>query len=267
LGGVYSLSALPTDTVVVSDFGNGRLAFFVSDSGLVRTTPVEGRPSPYLARRFGQDGRILVRWGGAFRAFFEEPWVELPLISEPIEAGQLDTIGFYEVLPRLPDDIGFGDIVPFRAEGLLGAAPDGIVYARSDRAEVELRSPATGSRELIVRWDPGDRRPSDEQWNAELNRAEDDAARRRARTSFDGDLPTTKRVLGDDAGRIWVSRFAAGSEQPNRFYVFTRDGAYLGIVELPDRTEVLFISHEHVLALERTDLDVASVVLLPLLDG
>ena len=70
-------------------------------------------------------------------------------------------------------------------------------------------------------------------------------------------LPTFEWLHVDPDGNIWAGqrRYATGDDLTD-FFVFAKDGRYLGIVEVPAKLSVLQIGSDFILAQLSDDLDV-----------
>ena len=77
-------------------------------------------------------------------------------------------------------------------------------------------------------------------------------------------MPAFTDFLPDSEGNLWVKRFHPPWEEGNRWGVFSRDGDFLGHVDMPIGLEVMDITTDHVLGVIRDDLDVERVELLAL---
>lgn len=78
-------------------------------------------------------------------------------------------------------------------------------------------------------------------------------------------LPPIGALLGDAEGNAWVGEYPRVSPDRPRYRVFAPDGAWLGWVRTPPRTEILDIGTDRILAIQRDPLDVEAVTVLPIL--
>lgn len=73
-------------------------------------------------------------------------------------------------------------------------------------------------------------------------------------------FPPTGAVLVDDAGRTWVQHFRV-LDAAERWSVFDRTRRWLGDVILPDRTRLMDVAQDRLVAAHRDDLGVETLVL------
>lgn len=75
--------------------------------------------------------------------------------------------------------------------------------------------------------------------------------------SYPPHLPTFESLYVDPEGNIWAGQRRYGpSDNMTDFFVFAKDGRYLGIVEMPAKLSVLQIGSDFILAQLSDDLDV-----------
>ena len=87
-------------------------------------------------------------------------------------------------------------------------------------------------------------------------------------TPFPDRMPAYRRLLVDALGNLWAERYRPPSEdQESSWYVFNEEGVWLGEVDEPAGLWVYEICADYVLGLERDDLDVPFVVMIPLHRG
>lgn len=72
-------------------------------------------------------------------------------------------------------------------------------------------------------------------------------------------VPAYDRLLVDADGALWVRDFLAAPDDPQRWSVFSPDGAWLGTVDTPAGLEILQVGATWVLGRGRDELDVESV--------
>jgi hypothetical protein len=85
--------------------------------------------------------------------------------------------------------------------------------------------------------------------------------------------PAYNQLVVDPLGIVWLRHSSVGDprlgplhpgDSPERWALFHPDHVYLGDLSLPPRHTLLETGEDYVLALGRDELDVESVVLLPL---
>ena len=84
-------------------------------------------------------------------------------------------------------------------------------------------------------------------------------------TPFPEGMPAYRRLLVDSLGNLWAERFRPpwAEEEPS-WYVFDEQGAWLGEITTPRGLWVFEIGADYVLGLERDQLHVPFVVMIPL---
>jgi len=77
--------------------------------------------------------------------------------------------------------------------------------------------------------------------------------------------PAYRRLLVDAPGNLWARRFRPpwAEEEPS-WYVFNEQGAWLGEITTPRGLWVFEIGADYLLGLQRDELDVPFVVMIPL---
>jgi hypothetical protein len=270
IGHLVSLNLLPGDTVVAEDDGNARVSFFHRGE-YQRSYRIEGGAAALVFNAFGRVGRSLVTVPSGYRMEFPEPWLQGVVRVHPLETQSFDSILSYDWIPRTEQNVTSN---PFRGLGTVGVAAGGIVVARGDRAEIEFRD-LQGELRQIVRWTESRRPLSDGEWSqytdlrASRNRSrtaeEFDRYMSELRAAVDEPLPYLAEIGGDDVDRVWVSEYSVEGRHFTAYRVFTSEGSWVGWVHLPPRTQVLDVRNDMLLVIQRSELDVESVALLPLM--
>lgn len=75
--------------------------------------------------------------------------------------------------------------------------------------------------------------------------------------------PAFSKLLWGPDGSIWAQRFEPSEEDARLWWVISAAGAFRGLVEMPERTEILAFEDGHMLLLRLNHLDVPSVHLVP----
>ena len=266
LGSPVSVHALPGDTLLVEDDGNMRLAYFHGDA-LARTFQLEGF-APFMSMTVGVADRVMIGMPTAYRPYFDEPWLSMPLLRQPLDSNAPDTLAMYDFVARAiqgqPNN-------PFRPRGAQAVSGNAVLVARGDRAEVRALDVDTGEPTRIIRWQEAPRPMTDEFWESYatglLERvggdrvAEAETQLANSRPLAEGPLPFIGDIWGDDVGRVWVGQYDWGNSHPNRIKVFAADGEWLGTVDLPARVQIVDITERYLLGIERDEFDVQALVL------
>lgn len=283
-----ALFALPGDSTLMTDLGNGRLAVLAPDGEIVRTEPV--------AREGDNGGMMLVLPGGTDAdggIWFTTRGGGMSMnLADSMQIRRLDPAsGDMETVARLaPPPLssstsgGADDMqqrilpIPFGAEDAWAVGPGGLAVVRAEPYHVQRilpdRSSVTGP---TVAWDPIPVRGADrEEWldglsgGLQVMVTEENGARR---TSFrrGGDRPPgldedsfewpeTKPAFDADgtmvdfAGRVWVRRHTAAGEPP-LYDVFGHDGLRTGQVELPRGRTLVGFGRDYVYMSTTDELD------------
>ena len=266
---ISGLVALGGDTLLVHDSGNQRLHYFASDL-LVYDT--------HLARPTGstEEGRVFFEVKAALRTpsgdllmlpamvgYSPPPpdgWVAFPILRVTPD-GEVDTLAHI-------DDSEFQGGV-FSDMGTVGAIPGGILYARSDRAEVQWLD-EQGAIIQLARWEPERVELTDDVWSQYeqayratrpgLEEAEYRERLARSKGAAEGPLPLFRAIYGDSDGNAWVADYTLSSRlQPRTYSVIRRSGEWLGSVTFPEDFRVLQIGSNFVLGVETDEFDVQAV--------
>ena len=165
--------------------------------------------------------------------------------------------------PYLPLSLGIG---PYAASG-------DHVHA-GDPAEGSIqRWSASGNLMRVIRWPVPELRVT-ERDQSRYREARSDPPRDIDRASwnrylretpFPGRMPAYRRLLVDALGNLWAKRFRPpwAEEEPS-WYVFNEQGEWLGEITTPRGLWVFEIGADYLLGLQRDELDVPFVVMIPL---
>ncbi len=279
------LFALPGDSTLMTDLGNGRLAFLAPDGEIVRTEPI--------AREGEGGGMSLVLPGGTdaeggiwFTSRGGGPGMSL---ADSLEVRRIDpATGAIETVARLsPPPVtrstsgGANNMqerilpIPFGAEDTWAVGPGGLAVVRAEPYQLQRTLPDGSSLAgPVVDWTPVPVRSEDrEEWldglsgGLQVMVTAENGARR---TSFrrGGDRPPGLDVdsfewpdakpafdadgtMVDFAGRVWVRRHVRAGEPP-LYDVFGPDGRRSGQVQLPEGRTLVGFARDYVF-LSRTD--------------
>lgn len=124
----------------------------------------------------------------------------------------------------------------------------------------------------LIRWAIPERRVSDEDQRRYRQaysvgpRYYDPAAWARylRETPFPERMPLYRRLLVDAQRNLWAERFRPPWEEGSSWYVFDEQGVWLGEVDTPPGLNIFEIGADYVLGMRRDELDVQSVVMIPL---
>jgi hypothetical protein len=157
----------------------------------------------------------------------------------------------------------------FGRSGVFAASPDGVWSGFADHFALRLLDAGDGRVKRIVRA-PGLERPlTDGEAKAILDRSLETAAtpeeRRTAQQVYDLSphpalRPAYSRLVVDDQARLWLQDWQGADTTTNRWWVFSRDGALLGSVDVPGRLQLMAVRNDRAWGVVRDGLDVAYVV-------
>jgi hypothetical protein len=268
------------DTIVAQEMF--RLTFFHGGE-LLRTMPVViNRPFPVPVLSSDPGGGLLFGGPpsaiGIPRAGPQPPWREFPLIRLDLATGVADSVGS-AALFQSPEARGDN---PFGARGYVTAWEGGFARGRGHAPEITWLD-ARGAVRQIVRWQPSGAPLTDDVWSTYERtwraRWDDIIARgqtretpatlettiTRYRAAAKGPLPEFVGLHTDSDGNVWTAGFdvedwAGGlSTRSRRYFVVSPEGEWLGYVDLPPGLRILDIGRDHILAVEKNDLDVEAV--------
>lgn len=278
-GTIERIATTPGDTVWVYDYALRRFTVLDGRGALERTVSLE-RPPPALgfAGRFA-DGTLLMAqfWGVSQTAeALREGLRRDPaaLVRFAPDGAQLDTVG------RFP-----GREVHLALEGermVMGSPLFGRTLSRAvagdrlwvgDQESFQIGGyDPDGTPALVVRLFGVDLSITQDHLAAALDSRLDDVRpeRRPGMRAFllEAERPTSRPAYGefrvDGGGRLWVAAFEAAGATPRTWYVFSRDGRWLGRVGMPAGFRLLQVGDGWVLGVARDEVDVEYVRLHPL---
>jgi hypothetical protein len=272
---------------------NGGLAVF--DSGLLRVTVWNASGELIgtwrLPRSDGHPiaGAHLLSEGGALAVVAGVTWNE----GEPRESGWhrdeavvlhldadfqvTDTIGRFPGSQRYYLARGDQDVVrmriPFFAPRLTFAFSDRCVYAPvADEFSIGEFCAGPSSPQRRFDWKAAPLELSEAEWvqhalDAYERRAGLTVTPRRVLDDHVGEIPRTKppagQVLVDGRGNVWVANFHGLDEPASNWWVFGQDGALRLRFQAPGLWRILDVHWDRILAVERDEMDVERVMILP----
>ena len=268
------------DSVVVSDGRLRRLTLLSSEGNVLAIKPLPGallhQVSSILA-----DGRILLIPGDGYSYVpdIRPEWVfeRQPIIAAALEGGAVDTLAELPHLRRWYGSRGASP-GPVSVKGRAGGFDEGFAWSRADQREVRWYDGA-GRLVQIARWEeePVALTPD---WRSRIAGSFEEAFRSSgAEETFvaarlaeveegldrhDGPLPYWDSFYVDRFGNAWLSEYTLPGQPSDRWRVITRDGTFVGWIELPDVVSILDITDDRILAVRTDELDVPAVVMLQL---
>lgn len=162
--------------------------------------------------------------------------------------------------------------LPFARGILIGDAGDEVIIGGNDALELRFFGP-DGGPTRIVRMDEPPRLVTEDDLNAVLEARLENTPRERqagVRASLlehpgSDTLPALEEVGRDARGLIWAKLFRTPAESgPERWLVFEEDGSLVGLVGLPEGSQVFEIGEDYVLGTWSDELDIEHVRLWPL---
>lgn len=282
------LFALPADSTLMTDLGNGRLAVLAPDGSIVRTEQIaregeNGGMLLVLPRGTDADGGIWFssRGGGPRMSLTDSLQVRR---IDP-KTGEAVTVAKLAPPPTSRSTSGSaGDMreqvmpIPFGAEDGWAVGPGGLAVVRAEPYHVERISPDGGIVSgPAVNWDPVPVKGADqEEWLDGLSgglmvMVSEENGRRNTSFQRGGDRPPgmdvdsfewpeTKPAFSSDgvemdfAGRVWVRRNVKAGE-PALYDVFGPDGRRSGQVRLPAGRTLIGFSRDYVYLARSDELD------------
>jgi hypothetical protein len=166
-----------------------------------------------------------------------------------------------------------------QVKGRAGGFADGFAWARSDEREVRWYD-GSGWLTQVARWDE-EPVPLEPEQRRRISERVEEAFRSSGREdSFveaqlaeleelldrhEEPLPYWESFHVDRLGNAWLSRYTFPVGPPERWRVLTRDGTFVGWVDLPDVVAILDITADRILAVRHDELDVPAVELIELI--
>ena len=278
------LFALPGDSTLMTDLGNGRLAVLAPDGSIVRTEPIardgdDGGMMLVMPRATDAEGGIWFASRGGPRMSLDDS-VKVRRLDPA--TGELETVARLAPPPMTRSTSGGANSmeerimpIPFGPQDAWSVGPGGLAIVRAEPYRVERVRPdgsvITGPE---IEWEPIPVKSADqEEWldgltgGLQVMVSMENGARN---TSFsrggsrppgmDADSfewPETKPAISsnearvDYAGRVWVRRNVKAGEPP-LYDVFGPEGRRSGQVELPPGRTLVGFSRDYVY-LARTD--------------
>lgn len=265
------------DTVWVYDF-NTRLTRFDSAGHVIDIVSLTPPLSSGLAVGGQPDGSIVLvgQWGEVDRR--AEGLVRDTVIVVRYRNGvRTDTLAWTPGREFVQHVDGSGRAVMTAAvlARRASATTLGDAVALGSQEDHSFRIVSSSSAELVVRWPGGalTATAADASRWIEIQAAAVPADQREGlRNLLSLAPPPTRRpahgrFLSDADAHLWVADFAFDDEEPARWSVFARDGAWLGSVRAPDRFRLLEIGDDWVLGTMRDSLDVERLELRALIRG
>jgi sugar lactone lactonase YvrE len=283
------LFALPGDSTLMTDLGNGRLAVLAPDGSIVRTEPIarDGEAGGMMlvlpAATDAEGGIWFTSRGGSRGRMSLDDSMQVRRLDPT--SGEIETVARLAPPPMTRSTSGGADNmterimpIPFGPEDAWSVGPGGLIVARAEPYRVERYQPDGAA--IIgpeVEWEPVPvRRADQEEWLDGLSGGlsvmvtEDNGVRN---TSFSRggsrppgmdvdsfEWPETKPAISsrgarvDHAGRLWVRRNARAGEPP-LYDVFDHQGRRAGQVELPPNRSLVGFSRDYVYMARTDELD------------
>lgn len=255
LSGFYAVG----DSLVVWD-GRARVLTYLTPSGdIMRQDTLRLGDS---LRVFGivgvfSDGTVLAEAGVPLELKDREPGFLRPgrslfHFSASTQADSIGVVPGEELYLSNTDGNAALFAVPFGLGSRLAVLPDGYVTSEGDRMQLEQRD-MNGRLQRIVRW-PGSRVPVstediDRQGRALLGSAGTGLQRARLDSVWrqvpkPDSLPAVIGLIPDPQSLAWVRRGGHVGDSEAEWWVFAKEGAWLGSVTLPSISSPLAISGE-----------------------
>ena len=280
-----NLATLLGDTLAVYDPRSRRVTLYPASGGdpAVRTLEGEGPSLPNRVSFFAEGGLVgsapWFRTGGRGIPNEGEDMVSqdsaVIAVFSP-EGALVDTavvIPNREIIYKIMM-VGQGINVlmsptAFARSGVFAAHPDGVWAGFGERWELRLYDAATGALSRIARAPGLERDLTDQEMAAvhEAAMATDSTPAQRERRAVWWELsprpevrPTYDRLLVDDQGRLWLREWPGAGKDPQRWWVFQREGDLLGSVDVPTGVTLMAVSGADAWGVFRDELDVQYVV-------
>lgn len=269
------------DSILVSDRRLRRVTLLSADGNLHSTRRLPGAFLHQISATLSDGGLLLIP-GDAYGAVAETrpEWIfeRQPILTADLENGTVDTLA---VLPHLRRWYGTrgGSPGPVLVKGRAGGFSDGFAWARADEREVRWYD-NSGRLLQVARWDEEPASLTPER-RRRMARMYEEAYRSRgaegpavaARLAeleegldrHEGPLPYWTSFHVDRLGNAWLSEYTLPGQPPGRWRVLTRDGRFIGWVDLAGVVAILDITDDRILAVRHDELDVPAVEMIELI--
>lgn len=276
-GAIANIIGFDGDTVAAVDMRGLRTNVYAPDGEFVRDLRIDVGRGAYGPYTVGPDESLILTPHILMMSQTRtaEGWSEEPLLRTDLMMTRVDTVRMY---PARYVGIDTDRIQPnlFPAFGIPSSSVHGLVFARTDRAEVEFLNP-NGTLRRLARWDhpqiPVSQTLLDELLQERLDGLDDDAdpsAIAGATDRFNSSeypeiVPPVRLVEVDADGNVWLKGWDLPGRTTGRTWqVVSRDGVWLGGVEVPERFTIHEIGTDYMLGVALDDFDVPTVVLYDL---
>jgi len=274
------LSRYGSDSILALDVRNQRVSYFDAAGNFGRSVRLTSNARIPFPRGVGffEDGSFLAIPG--MYQLGGDPPIRAERAAEPLfrispDGSSATELGVFPGIERVIVPTGPARRLerrrrPFGRETAFAAAGNRFYAADNETYEIRVYS-ETGRLLEIIRKEGAQRTLTD----ADIRAFEDSVLRvsngtdRRQLTVFLDQLPPhpetypafAAELLVDTDLDLWVRESAPLRTQESVWSVFSREGALIGIVELPVRVRLLDVGNNYVLVLRRDDLDVEYVEL------
>ena len=279
LGGILAVLAVGDDAVWVQDNRARRLTVF-QGTDVAGTLPLG---SMGYGQLLGTDPAGEVLMGPPLSRVigrrYERPWLSVPLVRVELDTDHADTLAWADWDQSL---VGGAGNNPFMSGGFATVANGRFVVGRGDRPEIRWLDERGGLRQ-IVRWRAPSRPVPDSSvaaWEVTIRAAFERAGRDQPRIESSmtvmkeaiqeplphfgiaGPMPPFGGLMSDLHGNVWIPNYLTPRlSAPQRYYVMSPQGEWLGWIDLPEGFRLLAVGLDHVLGVERNAFDVHAVVL------
>ncbi len=260
------------DSIVVWDWGSGRLEIFGQDGSQGRSVRLHP-PVPNPTGHVGVIGREGIAVGSHDVRPFDTQLVPqfLQVLRYDWGGRLLDTLATlpYGELGLLGPGRGRMGRPAFESRGVFST--HGNLLYTSDGSSPEVRVHRGERLESIVRWEPGDLSVRGDDGTAyraaRLEGAADDLAPalRRSLNAFPAKdtFPAVTEIRIDPQGRIWIRTFARPGSTANEWLGFEETGAFICSLSVPKALTVFHFDSAAVVGVHRDEMDVESLEVTP----
>jgi hypothetical protein len=272
---------LAGDSILISDGRLRRLTVLAGDGAVLGTRPLPGA-FLHSVSSILSDGRAVLVPGEGYGGVAEmrPEWVfqPQPILAADLDSEAVDTLTSLPHLRRWYGTRGAGP-GPVAVKGRAGGFAGGFAWGRSDVPEVRWYG-ASGDVVQIARWEeeappltPDRRREILQGFEAAIRSSggdESSVARQLTRLEeglerHEGPLPYWSYFVVDRSGNAWLSEYLLAPPAPARWRIVTRDGGFIGWLDLPGVISILDITDDRLLVVRWDELDVPAVQMLELI--
>ena len=278
---LWTLAALPGDSVVAFDRRHRRMSVFAPDGTFARSfmfTALAGAAALPMPIGLTSDQRLVVserafRTGETRTGLSRDSSYYL-LVN--LDGALLDTLGHFagaESYIRSERETIYSATPPFSRSSESVVHGNGFYFGSGDSYEIAYYASDGALLRLIRRMSPNLQVTTEDiaRYQEDVLEGTRDPSRRQFWQSMFAEMPVPETMpaysglIVDLEGNLWVGDYRRPGDDQPRWTVFDPDGAMLGVVETPQRFRIFEIGSDYVLGRGADELDVEHIQIYELL--